>query len=114
MSASIVGIPVVIQRSSQMTEEICSYFGIATVKILPPRGLYHPVLPYRSNGELKFPLCRTCADSDCQTTCRHTDEQRTFVGTWCTPEIEKALDKGYTLLKIYERRKQNFSTDIEL
>ena len=25
-----------------------SYFGIAQVKILPPRGLYHPVLPYVS------------------------------------------------------------------
>ena len=25
-------------------------------------GLYLPVLPYRSNGKLKFPLCRTCAD----------------------------------------------------
>ena len=82
--------------------DIGSYFGIAKVKILAPRQLYHPVLPYRSNGKLKFSLCRTCTDSECRTACRHSDEDRAFVGTWCTPEIEKALEKGYTVLKIYE------------
>ena len=83
-------------------EDIRSYFGLAKVKILAPRGLYHPLLPYRSNGKLKFPLCRTCTDEESRTVCRHTDDQRAFVGTWCTPELEKALDKGYRLLSIYE------------
>ena len=83
-------------------DDISSYFGIAKIKILPPRGLYHPVLPYRSNGKLKFPLCRSCADSETLTSCRHSDEQRAITGTWCTPEIQRALDKGYVLLKIYE------------
>ena len=82
--------------------DIRDYFGIAKVKILAPRGLYHPVLPYRSNGKLKFPLCRTCADLELITPCRHTDEERAFIGSWCTPEIETALNKGYIILKIYE------------
>ena len=83
-------------------EDISAYFGIAKIKILAPRGLYHPVLPYRSNDKLKFPLCRTCADTESRDACHHTDEQRSFTGTWCTPEIEKALQMGYTLLKVYE------------
>lgn len=39
--------------------DITTYLGLAKIKILPPRGLYHPVLPYSSNGKLKFPLCDT-------------------------------------------------------
>ena len=78
-----------------------TYFGIAKVKVLAPRGLYHPVLPYRSNGKLKFPLCRTCADEERLGRCDHSDDQRAFVGTWCTPELMKALDKGYELLEMW-------------
>ena len=40
------------------------YFGLALVKILPPRGLYHPVLPYVANGKLKFSLCKACAEKE--------------------------------------------------
>ena len=79
-----------------------SYFGIAQVKILPPRGLYHPVLPYVSGGKLKFPLCRTCADAESINVCRCTDARRAITGTWCTPEIAKAIEKGYVISKIYE------------
>ena len=42
--------------------ELSSYFGLAKFKILPPRGLYHPVLSYRTGGKLTFPLCRTCME----------------------------------------------------
>ena len=75
------------------------YFGIAKVRILPPRGLYHPVLPYRSNGKLKFPLCKTCADTENQNPCPCLEEERELTGTWCTPEIQTALRLGYTLKK---------------
>ena len=83
-------------------KDISCYFGFAKVKILPPKELYHPVLPHRSNGKLKFPLCKTCAENESQTKCLCTDEQRTIVGTYCTPEIQKALEKGYKIIKIYE------------
>ncbi len=78
------------------------YFGIAKVQIVAPRGLYHPVLPYRCGGKLKFPLCRTCADDESIVSCSHTAEQRAFTGTWCTPELQRAMDKGYEVLKTYE------------
>ena len=82
--------------------DIKDYFGIAKVKILPPRGLYHPVLPYRSNGKLKFPLCKACADIENQNPCTCLEKERELTGTWCTPEIQTALRQGYTLKKIYE------------
>ena len=83
-------------------KDIGEYFGIAKVKILPPRGLYHPVLPYRSVGKLKFPLCQKCADNESQTPCTCAANERVLYGTWCTPEIQKAVEKGYTIVKIYE------------
>lgn len=94
------GHPKIITEDFDMT--LASYFGIAKVKILAPRGLYHPLLPFRSGGKLKFPLCRTCADEESQNPCQCTDEERAITGTWCTPELQKALEKGYTLLKCYE------------
>ncbi|MES9881304.1 MAG: DNA polymerase, partial [Sedimenticola sp.] len=81
---------------------LTDYFGIAKVTVLPPRGLYHPVLPYRSGGKLKFPLCATCADSEQLTPCLHTDKQRSLTGTWCTPELHMAMNKGYQIVKIFE------------
>ena len=81
---------------------IDQYFGIAKVKVLPPRGLYHPVLPYRSNWKLKFPLCRTCADQENENSCTCSDENRCLVGTWCTPELKTAIRLGYKVLRIYE------------
>ena len=94
-----LGHPSIITRDFK---PLSQYFGIAKVKVLAPRGLFHPVLPYKSNSKLKFALCRTCADSEQQDTCQHNDDQRSFVGTWCTPEISKALEKGYVLVKTYE------------
>ncbi|XP_041376688.1 uncharacterized protein LOC121389144 [Gigantopelta aegis] len=75
---------------------------ITKVKVAPPRKLYHPVLPYRSNGKLKFPLCRTCSDQEQQTPCHHSDEERNIIGTWCIPEILKAMEKGYQVIRVYE------------
>ena len=34
--------------------------------------------------------------------CAHTEEQRTMTGTWWTPELQKAVEKGYRILKIHE------------
>ena len=59
------------------------FFCIPQVNILPPRGLYHPVRPYRSGGKLTFPLCCRCTDNLSQEDCTCTDEQRTLLGTWC-------------------------------
>ncbi|XP_062602351.1 uncharacterized protein LOC134264065 [Saccostrea cucullata] len=86
-------------------QDVRSYFGLIHCRVLPPRGLFHPVLPYRTGGKLLFPLCRTCAeqqDSTSQDRCQHTDRERSLTGTWVTSELHKALDMGYTLEQIYE------------
>ena len=90
-------------------QDINDYFGLAQCKILPPRKLFHPVLPYRCNGKLMFPLCRTCAENQvklplnervCQ--CCHNEDERALTGTWCTPEIMEAKRQGYTIVQLYE------------
>ena len=89
--------------------DLGSNFGIATVDILPPAGLFHPVLPVRSGQKLTFPLRRTCVHEEQAKPmlsrnhyCPHSDADRTLCGTWCTPEVVKAVENGYTLVKIHE------------
>jgi len=79
------------------------------VDILPPAELLHPVLPVRSGEKLTFPLCAQCVRDEQvkpmlerTAICTHSDEQRTLRGTWCTPEIKKAIELGYQLVKVHE------------
>ena len=83
-------------------QNVSNYFGLIKCTVVPPRALFHPVLPYRTQGKLMFALCRTCADTCNQTPCTHSDAERAIRGTWCTIELEKALEKGYRLLQIHE------------
>ena len=102
-----VGPPQVITNPTDQNIE--HYFGVALVDIIPPHELYHPVLPHRQGGKLTFPLCATCVEEEMvkpmlerSATCLHTPEERMLRGTWCTPELLKALEKGYKLVKINE------------
>ena len=80
-----------------------AHFGLIKVNILPPKDLLHPVLPYRSKkGKLLFPLCSTCADQNAREPCTCKEHQRAWVHTYCTPELEVALDMGYRILHVYE------------
>ena len=90
-------------------QNLDDYFGIALVTILPPRQLYHPVLPVRHGGKLTFPLCLACVQEeqpkplfDRRAECLHTDRQRQLQGTWCTPELQEARARGYILKRIHE------------
>jgi len=79
------------------------FFGIAKVLILPPKTLLHPVLPYRcKDGKLVFPLCAKCSEENNQSDCYCCDKERSWVGTFCSGEIEAALDMGYEILNWYE------------
>ena len=82
--------------------DVSDYYGLVKCTVLPPRDLYHPVLPYRCNNKLVFPLCRSCAEEKQQQPCHHTDEQRSITGTFTTIELEKALEKGYRMIEIQE------------
>jgi hypothetical protein len=84
---------------------VLGFFGIAKVSILPPRSLLHPVLPYRCrSGKLTFPLCAHCAEHNNQDTepCDCFDSQRAWTHTYCSGELEAALDEGYQILHYYE------------
>ena len=102
-----VGHPEIITNPTHL--DIGRYFGIALVDILPPPGLFHPVLPVHSGGKLTFSLCAACVREeqakpflDRRSSCSHSDAKRTLRGTWCTPEIQQAISKGYTLVRIHE------------
>ena len=89
--------------------DLGDYFGIVKLTILPPRGLYHPVLPLRQGGKLTFPLCRTCVEvqmalpmEERTWRCQHSAEQRRLTGTWCTPEVREAVRRGYVVVQIHE------------
>ena len=83
--------------------DITRYFGLIQCDVLAPRGLYHPVLPFKCNNKLMFALCRTCVQEAQQTSmCHHTDEKRMFTGTWVSLELNLAMEMGYKVVKIHE------------
>ncbi|XP_070546210.1 uncharacterized protein [Ptychodera flava] len=102
-------------RTRNIVLPVQSYFGLAKCRVLPPRKLYFPVLPLRVEKKLMFPLCRSCADTKQQSPCEHNDEQRSFVGTWTTPELAKAVEKGYKIIKVFEvwhyREREVYNTE---
>jgi hypothetical protein len=77
--------------------------GLIKCTVLPPRSLYHPVLPVKMNDKLLFILCRTCGLEMRQGRCVHEDEKmRVLEGTWAIPEVKAALQHGYEMVKISE------------
>ena len=89
--------------------DISLFFALIQCRVLPPRALYHPVLPYRHEGKLTFPLCATCVEEEMEkrpwersAECDHADEQRVLTGRWCSPELHKAVELGYEIQYIYE------------
>jgi hypothetical protein len=97
--------------------------GIVKVRVLPPRGLYFPILPLRIPGnidqnkkqtqKLLFPLCSRCATIFNKAenmlnnkifeewNCPHTDSQRKFTVQTTTAELCEALKRGYTVDRFY-------------
>ena len=95
-----------------------SWYGLIKCKVVPPRKLYHPVLPQRikvvheekegkkkksiAYEKLVFRLCKACAETRNQNKCEHSDNERSFIGTWTTDEVSTATEKGYKVLRTYE------------
>ena len=77
--------------------------------MLPPQNLIHPVLPAKIRDEkggekLMFTLCHTCA-RECNfalNSCEHDAEERAIEGCWITPEIYKAVELGYKIVRFIE------------
>jgi DNA polymerase type B, organellar and viral len=74
------------------------YTGIIKCTVIPPRGLFHLVLPARFNGKLLFALCRTCAAQQLSD-CDHDDDARAITGEWVSLELYAAMDRGYRVRK---------------
>ena len=73
------------------------------------------VLPQRikvdSYEKLAFTLCKACTETRNQNKRKHTNNERSFIGTWTTDEINKALEKGYKVIRTYEVWHFDKSTD---
>lgn len=82
--------------------DLNDYFGLIRCRVIPPCDLHLPMLPMRSNGRLTFPLCYTCAENMTQTACTHGDDDRGWDGTFVSVELEKAIEMGYKVERIYE------------
>ena len=82
--------------------DLNNWFGLIKCKILAPSKLWLPVLPIRSNNKLMFGLCKKCIDFSVKTNCNHSVEERSWIGSYTTVEINEAIKKGYTILEIYE------------
>jgi hypothetical protein len=78
--------------------------GLMKCTIVPPKDLYHPVLPFRHNQKLLFCLCKSCAlEHNTDAECRHfSDAERCLDGTWVIDEVWLSVDNGYKILEIQE------------
>jgi hypothetical protein len=82
--------------------------GLMKRSIVPPEGLYHPVLPFRANEKPMFSLCRTCVLTSNTGQCYHNaGEERALTGTWVIDEVRLAVQMGYRILEIHELYEYN-------
>ena len=68
-----LGHPLIITENFK---ELHAYKGLMKCKVIPPKGLLHPVLPCKVNVKLLFHLCKKCVETQEQAPCRHTTEER--------------------------------------
>lgn len=94
------GHPEIIHRDF---EDVGNYFCLIRAVMLPPRGVYFPLLPYKTTaGKLLFTLCHTCTEINHQQgPCAHNERQRALMGVYVT-ELKKTLQLGYKVERITE------------
>ena len=78
------------------------FFGVALCTIVPPKKLFHPLVPFRHQGALMFPLCSKYCVEKHEDFCQHDDKEQVLTETWTTIEIDKAIVLGYRLAKVTE------------
>ncbi len=83
-------------------------FGAALVRVLPPKKLLFPILPFRSDisKRVSLPLCKICADQQFLGTCNHSPWERSWCAVYTTEDINYAKSLGYEILAFFEA--QNF------
>ena len=98
-----VGHPEVFAGQECKTLDLNKTDGLIKCRVLPPQDLFHPVLPQKMNNKLMFVLCRLCGgEMGKGVVCTHSDSERALTGTWVISEVNKAIEKGYRILEIFE------------
>uniref|UniRef100_A0A914HP88 DNA-directed DNA polymerase n=1 Tax=Globodera rostochiensis TaxID=31243 RepID=A0A914HP88_GLORO len=91
--------------------------ALLKVWVVPPRKIDVPVLPVKVGERLCFPLCIKCAKEyptggvDDNYHCEHGDNQRGWVSTCTSLELNVALDEGYRVTKVFRVLEYNESDD---
>ena len=97
---------------TQLSKE--ELFGLDKGEVLPPSDLNLPVLPFKFESKLFFPLCRRCVKERSSTVdnrsiqltsnkCIHSQlEESCIWGTFTTPEVKDASENGYRILDVAE------------
>nr|CAD2194134.1 unnamed protein product [Meloidogyne enterolobii] len=97
-------------------------FDLAILKVfvIPPRSIDVPVLPMKvgeDDERLLFPLCSQCARENPEGgvnenySCPHTDQQRGWVSTCTSIELNAALEEGYVVTKVFRVLEYDSSDD---
>lgn len=97
-----VGIPKILIGKEFENRSVFNIDGIMKVDVLPPRGLFHPVLGVKLHNKLMFVLCYKCALDKSSDRCKHSDSERMIHGIYIADELRLAVRKGYRIIKIYE------------
>ena len=98
------GNPIVVERDFPNPDEPLKLRGLVYCDMLPPVDDPLAIMPQRFNQKLMFTLCRSCAeDQNVSGPCPHRNvSERYLTGVWCTDEINKAVSRGYKILKYHE------------
>jgi len=72
-----------IENGKNYLNHFNKYLGIYRCRVCTPDKLYIPLLPVRLDKKLKFPLGE-------------------FDGTWTSVELQKAIEKGYKIIKVFD------------
>lgn len=67
----------------------------------PPTTLKIPLLPFNCHAPLVFALHRTYMEKQNMGEWQHDSEMPKFRGTFCTPQLQKALNRKYKIGNIY-------------
>jgi G:T-mismatch repair DNA endonuclease (very short patch repair protein) len=79
-------------------------YGLAQVRVYPPRKCIFPIISYKQMKNTKFPgirvtpICKTCCQLNTKRPCGHNEFKRSFIGHLTFLEINYAIQLGYKFI----------------
>lgn len=74
-----VGTPKILLGNELIGRNVFNINGLIKCLVLPPKSLYHPVLPLKLHSKLLFGLCYKCMMDKNDNTCVHNDDEDLLV-----------------------------------